>query len=697
MARRLATDVGGTFTDLVMFETDETSGEQKIVTLKVDTTPPDFERGVLAAVRAVLGEGAGVELMAHGSTLVINALTERKGASVGLITTEGFRDVLEIGRGNRPDFFNLRYEKPAPFVARHLRREVPGRMGFDGVEQRPLDLSGLPDLLEDFRAEGIEALAVCLLHSYANPEHERRVADRIAELWPEVPVAVSHEIGREWREYERTSSTVLSAYVQPLVAGYLRRLTDGLDALGHRGRLHVMASNGGIETVAAAARNPIVMVESGPASGFGAAADLGRQIGELNVIALDIGGTTAKCSLVEDGRVRVESTYWIERDERRAGYPIMTPVVDLVEIGNGGGSIAWVDRFGRLQVGPQSAGADPGPVAYGRGGTELTTTDANLVLGRLDPSFFCGGEIEADMDAVAAATARLAERLHLDPIDAARGVIRIANANMINALKLVSVNRGRDPRDFALIAFGGGGPLHATALAADLGVARVVIPADASVFSARGMLTADLRRDLFRTLLTDADEHLPGRLRLAVDELEEQAYESFGADGIDRGRVRLEVGVRLRYQNQEHSVEVPLRSGSGVVALEELLEDFQTFYEQEYKYRLSSPVELVGIHLIARGDVGRLTPTARPTTGRSVDETIIGTRQIDFAPEPVAMATVHDGALLEAGMSLDGPAAVELSGASMLIGPGWNATVDDYGNLRCAPHALTEPRQDGDL
>ena len=462
---RVATDVGGTFTDLVAFETDPRGGGPIIRTAKTDTTPPHYEEGVLRVMEKAGVDAASVSFLAHGTTLVINALTERSGVRVGLITTEGFRDTLEIARGNRPDFFNLHYPKPEPFVPRRRRREVGGRMSYRGEELYPVDLAPLPEILSDFAAEGVKAVAICFLHAYANPAHEQAVQSEVGRLWPDVPVIASHQVTREWREYERSSTTVLSAYVLPVAQAYLERLDSGLAERGFTGGLYVMQSNCGVDSVASVSRVPITMVESGPASGVWGAAELGRLIGEPDVIALDIGGTTAKCSLVEKSHVRIMTDYWIERSRASAGYPIMVPVVDLVEIGNGGGSIAWVDDYGKLHVGPRSAGAAPGPAAYGRGGSEATTTDANLWLGRINPDYFCGGERRADMDAAKRAIERVGARLGVDADEAARGIVRIANNKMVNALKLVSVNRGFDPRDFTLVAFGGGGAMHAVALA----------------------------------------------------------------------------------------------------------------------------------------------------------------------------------------------------------------------------------------
>jgi N-methylhydantoinase A len=531
---RVATDVGGTFTDLVCFETDTETGKHSIVTAKTDTTPPDFETGVLNVLTKGQVDPSEVDFLAHGTTVVINLITERKGVKVGLITTKGFRDSLEIARGNRPDFFNLHYQKPIPFVPRYLRRELPGRMSYRGEEIESLDMALLPSILDDFKSEGVAAVAVCFLHSYANFEHEKTAMKEVKRLWPEVAVVASHQITREWREYERTSTAVLSAYVQPAAEKYLKQLANGLKEKGFKGSPYIMQSNCGVDSLESVSRIPITMVESGPASGFWGAAELGKLINEPNVIALDIGGTTAKCSLIENAQVRIMTNYWIERDGKSAGYPIMVPVVDLVEIGNGGGSIAWVDDYSKLHVGPQSSGAIPGPAAYGKGGIEATTTDANLMLGRINKDYFCGGAINADMESAKSALTKVGDKLGTTAEEAARGIIRIANNNMVNALKLVSLNRGFDPRDFVLVAFGGGGGMHAVALAQELGVKKVIIPAAASVFSAWGMMMSDLRRDHFVTHLVDLTEGAASDIESVFSSVELQAIEQFQTEGIDK-------------------------------------------------------------------------------------------------------------------------------------------------------------------
>lgn len=678
---RVATDVGGTFTDLVCFETDHKTGESRITTAKSDTTPPNFEQGVLNVLEKGGVDPKSVDFLAHGTTVVINALTERKGVKVGLITTEGFRDSLEIARGNRPDFFNLHYEKPAPFVPRYLRRELSGRFNYHGQEMKPLDLSGLPAILADFRADGVEAIAVCFIHSYANPSHEQATLAEIKRLWPEIAAVASHQITREWREYERTSTTVLSAYVQPTAERYLSRLNDGLSTKGFEGNLFVMQSNCGVDSLESVKKIPITMVESGPASGFWGAAELGKLIGEKNVLALDIGGTTAKCSLIEDGKVRIMTDYWIERDQTSAGYPIMVPVVDLVEIGNGGGSIAWVDDFSKLHVGPKSAGAMPGPAAYGRGGTNATTTDANLWLGRINRDYFCGGAIDADMAATEKALSAVGAKLGVSTEEVARGIIRIANNNMVNALKLVSLNRGHDPRDFTLVAFGGGGAMHAVALGQELGVRKVVIPAGASVFSAWGMMMSDLRRDYFVTKLADLKAGAAMAIEGLFAETEALALKKFSEEGVEKAKVKFLRYGKFRYQNQEHTTEVLIEGAITDAGLADIEKAFHETYEREYTYRLDATVELVGIHLVASAEVGKLTMKEKPLSATPASAALKGERNVDYALEGIHNAQIYDREKLDPGVTFSGPAIIEDPGTTIVIHPGNRVKVDGFGNI----------------
>jgi N-methylhydantoinase A len=674
---RVATDIGGTFTDLVYVTP---SGE--VGTAKSHSTPAQFEKGVMDVIEASHISPREFVSFVHGTTIVINAITERKGAKVGLLTTEGFRDILEIGRGNRPDFFNLEYPKPKPFVTRYLRREIPERISYKGVVSKPLDLSGLEAILADFRAEGVQAIAISYINSYANPAHEEATQARIKELWPEVSVVASHQITREWREYERTNTAVLSAYVQPIAHQYLDRLTGCLTEAGMQCTPYIMQSNCGVDTVKNARQIPITMIESGPASGVWGTAALGRLIGELNIIAIDIGGTTAKCGLITKGEVKLNTNYTVERSETSSGYPVMVPVVDLVEIGNGGGSIAWVDEFQRLHVGPQSAGAVPGPVSYGIGGTEATTTDANLALGRINPDYFCGGTMVADMAAVDKALDKLAATLAISRQEAARGIIRIANNNMVNAIKLISVNRGHDPRDFTLVAFGGGGGLHACALAKELGIKKAVVPSLSGVFSAWGMLLSDLRRDYLQTQIVElSSPDAASQISQDLAKLEEKAIQEYSAEQIDRSRVHFLRYVRCRYQNQEHFVEFSLPEGAITGdQIAEIIESFHSNFEREYTYRLEAPAELVCYHLVAIAEVDKLKPEKHPRTGFALESAVKGQRQVDFVEYGIHEATIYNGDDLEPGMSLTGPAIIEESGTTVVIPPDLTCLVDDYGN-----------------
>jgi N-methylhydantoinase A len=691
---RVASDVGGTFTDIVCYEMDAATSQLRAIrTEKAHTTPSNFEKGVLKGLaKAKIDVRHVDEFFANGTTVVINAITERRGVKAALITTRGFRDILEIARGDRPDFFNIRYHKPPPFVPRHLRLEVSERIDHLGQVLVPLELGELPALVSLLKAEGVEAIGVCLLNAYANPAHEQALVQALGKAWPEVIVVASHQVTRMWREYERTNTTVLSAYVRPIAQRYLDGLQSKLLERGLRGSLYIMKSNGGIDTLAAARATPISIIESGPASGVLAAAALGRLIGMRNVIALDIGGTTAKCSLIEDGRVQVVDTYHIDRSRLSSGYPLLVSVVDIVEIGNGGGSIAWLDTQGKLHVGPRSAGAVPGPVAYGKGGVEPTTTDAHLITGRIDQARFCGGQLDADMAGVRAAFSRLGERLGLSAREAARGVIRIANNNMVNALRLVSINRGYDPRDFVLFAFGGGGALHAVTLARELNIPTVVIPPHSAVFSAWGMLMCDLRRDW---VLTQPTALTPGRMATVsrnVLELERAAAEAFGTSGYEATQLRFERMADMRYEGQEHTVRMALPSGPLDESAHAAIADaFHSRYERQYSYRLDSPIELVSYHLAAFAPVRQPPPPLLAPARGKARRALKGSREVDYDEEGPMEAAVYERGKLGAGAQLLGPAIVEEAASSAVIPPGLRAHVDEYGNL----HIETRPRVEG--
>lgn len=679
---RAASDVGGTFTDLVYFNVDSQTGVVKsIESNKVHTTPPEFEKGVIASFEKDNIAMQDVSFLAHGSTVVINALTEKKGVRTALITTKGFRDILEIARGNRPDFFNLKYQKPEPMVPRFLRFELSERVNYRGDIETPVNLKELDPIIEVMKAENVEAVAISFLHSYINPDHEKQAVDYITAQWPEVSVVGSHQISREWREYERTNTAVMCAYVQPATERYLSNLESAINEMNFDGSFYVMQSNGGIDTVAATKRTPISIVESGPASGVLGAASLGKLLGLDNVIAFDIGGTTAKCSLIEDGNVAITSQYMIGKDSKSAGYPIMTPVVDIVEIGNGGGSIGWVDKANKLHVGPQSAGALPGPVAYGKGGENPTTTDANLMLSRINPNYFIGGEIKADMAAVEKSFVTLGDKLGLTAEEAARGIVRIANNNMVNALKLVSINRGHDPRDFTMIAFGGGGAMHATALAAELNIPKVIIPAHSAVFSAWGMLMSDLRRDYIRTKPCNLTEEIAGDVQSTFQEMEGEASNAYTSEGVSQDVMYSERFVSMRYSGQEHSVRIPMKAGtisaSDILDIEKM---FHTAYEKEYSYQLTNPIELVSFYLIAYAKVDK-PKLAEIPENEDLEAAIKERRQVDFDDKGSLLTDIYDRDKLGSKASFSGPAIIEESGSTTVVFPNQTVTVDKYGNL----------------
>ncbi|HEY2690390.1 MAG TPA: hydantoinase/oxoprolinase family protein [Streptosporangiaceae bacterium] len=708
---RVAVDIGGTFTDLVAVDP---AGQ--VVRAKADTTPGRLERGVLAALERSGVPAASVTAFIHGTTVVINAVTERRGVPTALVTTRGFRDVLEIGRANRPDLYNLAYRKPAPFVPRHLRFEVGERMSYRGEVIEPVsddDLAAVGDRLAE---AGVQAVAVCLLHAWANPGHEEHVAAALSARLPGVPVLASHQVSRQWREYERSSTTVLSAYVQPVVASYLGSLEQALRSAGVRGPLHVMRSNGGVCSFGQAAGTPIGLLESGPVAGVTAAAELGRRLGARHVLALDIGGTTAKTASVRDGQVRVDSLHHVGRTPVSAGYPVQAPTVEIVEIGAGGGSVAWADDAGGLHVGPRSAGAEPGPACYGRGGTEPTLTDANLAAGRIDPGYFLGGTMKLDTDAAQRALAGLGERLGTDTAAVARGVIRYAVAQMSHALRLVTLRRGYDPRDFAFVAYGGAGPLHAALLARELGITRTIIPPGPGHFSAFGMLAGPLRADAVRTVVgpldgTDLTAAFAQAQRAALDELGAGPAATAGRRLAMKGEGEVGGGTRgglgppgsgvspgdavsprgntvtryaeLRYQGQEHTLEVPVPEDGSPAERGEWLSQLRNAFDRRcleaYAFQLEVPLEVVSVRVSASAPMPAFTwPSDDAAAGAGPSAS---SRRVDFDTHGgVLDVPVIGRAGLDTGRH-DGPCVVEEPAATTLVLPGQAVSRDEMGNL----------------
>ena len=678
MGIRLAIDIGGTFTDLVAL--DEETGE--ITLEKTLTTPANFADGVTNTVVKAGLDPAEVEQFVHGTTVVINALTERQGAKVALITTQGFRDVLEIQRANRTDMYNLLYAKPKPFVPRRFRFEVSERVDCRGEVRTTLDEDAVQKVAENCRTLGIEAIAVCYLNAYANPAHEARTREIVERVHPDATITLSHEITQQWREYERSNTTALNAFVKPVATLYLSTLDRRLSDMGVSGPKLAMQSNGGATTFAEAQRVPIHLVESGPVGGVSGACVIAAKTEDRDIISFDMGGTTAKVSLVEDGKIKINTDYHLERSATFAGYPAQIPVVDIVEVGAGGGSIAWIDSGGALHVGPRSAGADPGPACYDLGGEEPTVTDANLVTGRLSADYFLGGRMRLDVGKAKRAIERIASPFELSVTQAALGILRLANANMQAALERVSVERGYDPRDFALVASGGAGGLHGSTLARELQMRKVIVPWAPGQFSAWGMLMTDLRHDYIRTHVMPCDDEHLREIDAHFSELERTARTQFEAESFPPERVSIERFLDLRYKGQEHTVRTPIAASdlkNGRIAF--VIDTFHELHDQAYSFRQDDPVEIVNFHVVSWGGVDKPELKKLPPGGFDLEHAGKGERPVVFEGLGEVSSRVFERDLLPLGEPISGPAVIEEPACTTVVCPDQRVHVDEYGNL----------------
>jgi N-methylhydantoinase A len=675
----IAVDIGGTFTDLVAF------GEagERLHSTKSLTTYERLSNGVEDCLRKAGLDVADAAYFMHGSTIAINTVIQKNGALTGLITTRGFRDVYEIGRSNRPDAYNLFFVRPEPLVPRRLRIEIGERMHARGQVVRPLDEAEVRAAIRGLRAGGVESIAVVLLHAYANPDHEVRVGELIAEEFPACKVSLSHQILREFREYERTSTTVLNAYIAPIVANYVEHIEDTLEDAGFGGSFLIMQSNGGTMSSEVAKSRPVAMMESGPVAGVIGSARLGAVLGMPNVISFDMGGTTAKSSLVADGETRVVNGYHI--GGYATGHPMMLPVIDIVEVGTGGGSIAWLDASGGLKVGPRSSGASPGPVCYGLGGTEPTVTDANLVLGRLNPANFLGGEMALDLAGARAAVERIAVKLKLGIEETALGILTIADAKMSFSVRDVSVAKGYDPRDFALVASGGAGPLHASSIARELSIPKVIVPELPGTFSAFGMLFSDLRHDYVQTFIAPMARVDTTRLGEVFARMEGDGLAILLEEGVARTNVRLVRSMDVRYQGQEYTLNVGVPDGPvNANMLERVRAGFDELHEARYRHAApEEAVEIVNIRLSAIGAIGmdsaalfsRESMTAATKPGPPA-----GRRAVYFSKDPV-QCDVYRREDLIAGQVVEGPAIIEERVSATVVFPGDRAQVHPLGPI----------------
>jgi len=682
-------DIGGTFTDIVFLAADG-----RLHTKKISSSVQNYARAIADGLAQVFEEtglsGADVEEIRHGTTVASNAILEHKGAKTGLITTKGFRDVLEIRNLRMPRLYDIAWEKPPTLVERYLRRVVDERVTIDGEVDRALDPADAERAVDELLAEGVEAIAVCLLNSFANPAHELMLKQVIANRAPGLPHCISFEVLPEIKEYERTSTTVINAYVLPVVERYLRQLRQDLDRVEIGSPLLLMQSNGGLTTDEVASRFPVNIIESGPAGGVVGAQALARRIGLDNVITLDMGGTTAKASLIEGGEVTRSQEYQVgggimmgSRLLTGAGYLLKVPAIDLAEVGAGGGSIVWIDAGGSMQVGPESAGAEPGPVAYDQGGERPTVTDANVVLGYINPKHLVGGALSLNAEKAARVfEASVAKPLGLELAHAAYGAHQIAGSNMIRAIKAVSSERGRDPRAYSLFAFGGNGPVFAAAMAEALGMRRIIVPPTPGLFSSFGLLYADVEHHYsrtFRRLLREAD---PDEVNRVWDEIADEARRQLGLDGFSAAQMRVRRAASMHYKGQIYELNVAVPDGrldrAALLALEDA---FGAEHEQTYGHRAGpeEPVELVNIQVVGQG----IPERPRVPDAIQADRPVVpaeGSRKAYFGP---AAGWLETPVISRADLAQprQGPLIVEEYDATCIVPPGANAQLDDYGNI----------------
>lgn len=666
MGYTVGVDIGGTFTDAVAVGADGT-----LRTAKALTTPGVLAQGVLAAVER-LGVSLGeVDSFVHGTTAGLNAFLERRGSRIALLTTAGFRDVYELGRANRPAMYDLRYTAPAPLVRRRDIHEVAERLAADGSVVTPLDEAAVADLARHLDGQ-VDAVAVVLLHAYQNAAHEQAIARIFGEVAPSIAVVCSSDIAPEWREYERTSTTAVSAYIAPIVLEYLRVLEDALQSGGLASDLKVMQSNGGVMTVDRARERAVQTLFSGPVGGTMAGVAVAGDLGLDQLLCVDMGGTSFDVSLVVDGVADIASQTELE------GHPLLAPSVVMHTIGAGGGSVAHVVA-GALRVGPRSAGSVPGPASYGRGGTEPTVTDANLLLGRLPDVALLGGTLALDKAAAESAMASVGDALGLSTEQTALGVIAVADAAMANAIREITVSRGIDPREFGLLAFGGAGPLHAVSIADELELGRVVVPGSPGVLSAWGMVHTDLRHDLVQTFFYAVDQLAPETLADAVDALVARGRELLRGDGVDEDRIDLSPGLDVRYLGQEYTLTVGFSSTEDASSvLDALHERFDAAHLERFGH--NNPVEaieVVALRVVARG----LTERPVPADGDAhLEPVVLGEQDVRFRDE-TRRTPVYDRASIAPGTTLVGPAILLEPGCTVLVPPAWSLAPSPHGHL----------------
>ena len=672
---RLAIDIGGTFTDVVLRD-----GDGRLRTTKVPTTPDHINRGIIHGIEQIGEAPASLEAFIHGTTIALNALLESKTPPVGLITTLGFRDVIEIMRTNRPDMYDLQQDKPVPPVPRRWRREISARMAASGETLSAVQADEVREIALDFAAAGVTTIAVCLLNAYANPEHEHDVAAVLRDVVPDAVVSLSTDVNREWREFERTSTTVINAATKPIMSTYLTELEELLADRAFGGEVLIMQSNGGVMSATEARARPVATLMSGPVGGVAAAVEIAHQAEPpSNLVTLDIGGTSADVAVIVAGEPASSTV------GRIGAWPVMVPMIDISSIGAGGGSIARVDSFGSLSVGPDSAGAVPGPACYGRGGSEATVTDANVLLGRINPEYFLGGDFGLDVAAAERALqSSVAMHYEMTIQEAARGVITVVNSNMTRLVWEEIIGRGHDPRDFSLVAFGGAGGLHACELALSLGIREVVVPPEPGGFSAVGMTAADIRHDVSQTLVESAAGAANGEVHAALAELEQAARARLEREGLGYGHIDVVRMLELRYTGQRRGLTVELPDRGSADAGPELEAAHAKFHDQHQRLygfsRDDAEVELLRVQISVIGKVKRL-PLLRLDPEQASPGNAPSTRRLSF-DDGFHDVPVWRRAALEADAQLPGPCTIEEPGSTTYVPSGCEAAVDQHHNLR---------------
>ena len=683
---RVAADIGGTFTDVVLL-----APSGNYWTKKVSSTPQDYGEGIAAAIIQILTDNSvsnsAVDEIVHGTTVATNTVLESKGAKTGLITTKGFRDVLEMRRLRVPSLYSLLYDPPKPLVKRRWRMEVNERISADGEVLVPLDESSLGLVIDRFQEEDVQTIAVSLLHSYRYQQHERRVGDLIRQAIPDAFVTLSVDVLPEIREYERTSTTVINAYLGPTVKHYIDSLVSRAQCAGIDAPIRIMQSNGGIMSARTAAETPVQMLESGPAAGVVAAHELGMRLGIGNIISFDMGGTTAKAALIENGEVSFTTEYEVgsgislsSQLIKGGGHAVKVPVIDLAEVGAGGGSIVWVDPGGALKVGPQSAGASPGPACYAAGGRDATVTDANVVLGYINPRQLVGGEVSLQPELACSSVREIAaDPLGMSLHDAAYGIHTVANVTMIRAIRAVSTSRGRDPRDFAMVVFGGSGPIHAANMAREMSISTVIVPPAPGVFSAVGLLEARPEHHFVQTFITPVSNIDLEAINEALNVMVKRASISLAEDGYGVDQVRWTRQLDIRYIGQAH--ELTVRTHASFIdslGMEKMVESFHSDHDRTYGHQApEEPVEVVNLRLSARSTVGNVMPL-RSLDDRSSDEAV---RDAYFGPLQGILSTPVVGRGSLTSDSRDGPIIIEEYDATTVVPPGCTVEIDAENNM----------------